>query len=208
MPAVCTADASNNYPTTNCTLADAPAAVLPDGNILFAASNGYGDPGTHFFEFSSATSSPANSIAQVSDPLENASTQGAYTYNLLELPNGQILMRIALEVSMPLAFTWLLLALARRRARFLQTGSALLGVGAIAALILYPLDSIIRVLGEDKLASLPIGVIWTAVFIGYLLACAHIWRSALDSGLLLGVAISLGYFVLSFSIDHRLLAQS
>ena len=85
---------------------------------------------------------------------------------------------------------------------------ALFHVGAIAALILYPLDSIIRVLGEDKLASLPIGVIWTAVFIGYLLACAHIWRSALDSGLLLGVAISLGYFVLSLSIEHRLLAQS
>jgi hypothetical protein len=123
-------------------------------------------------------------------------------------PNGQILARIALEVGLPVTFTWLLLALARRRARFLQTASALLGVGAIAALILYPLDSIIRILGEDKLASLPIGVIWTAVFIGYLLACAHIWRSALDSGLLLGVGISLGYFVLALSIDHRLLAQS
>jgi hypothetical protein len=123
-------------------------------------------------------------------------------------PNGQILVRIVLEVGMPLAFTWAVLALARRRARFLQTASALLGVGAIAASILYPLDSAIRVLGEDKLASLPIGVIWTAVFIGYLLACAHIWRSALDSGLLLGVAISLGYFVLALSIDQRLLAQS
>jgi hypothetical protein len=123
-------------------------------------------------------------------------------------PNGQILMRIVLEVGLPLTFTWVLLALARRRARFLQTASALLGVGALAALILYPLDSAIRVLGEDKWASLPIGIIWTAVFIGYLLACAHIWRSALDSGLLLGVAISLGYFVLALSIDHQLLAQS
>jgi hypothetical protein len=123
-------------------------------------------------------------------------------------PNGQILTRIVLEVGMPLAFCWVLLTLARRRARFLQTASALLGVGALAALILYPLDSLIRVLGADKLAALPIGVVWTAVFIGYLLACAHIWRSALDSGLLLGVAISLGYFILALSIDHRLLAQS
>lgn len=109
---------------------------------------------------------------------------------------------------MPLAFTWVLLALARRRARFVQTATALLGVGALAALILYPLDSAIRVMGEDKWASLPIAVIWTAVFIGYLLACAHIWRSALDSGLPLGVAVTLGYFVLSLSIDHRLLAQA
>lgn len=123
-------------------------------------------------------------------------------------PNGQIPLRIVLEVGMPLAFTWTLLTLARRRARFLQTATALLGVEALAALILYPLDSAIRVIGEDKWATLPIGVIWTAVFIGYLLACAHIWRSALDSGLLLGVGISLGYLVLSISIGHRLLAQT
>ncbi|HXA99805.1 MAG TPA: hypothetical protein VNW05_04710 [Steroidobacteraceae bacterium] len=123
-------------------------------------------------------------------------------------PNGQIPLRIVLEVGMPLAFTWVFLALARRRVRFLQTGSALLGVGAFANLILYPLESLIRVMGEDKLASLPIGVIWTAVLIGYLLACAHIWRSALDSGLLLGVGISLGYFLSSNLIEHRLLAQA
>ena len=123
-------------------------------------------------------------------------------------PNGQILLRIALEVGMPLVFTWVLLALARRRGRFLQTATALLGVGALALLILYPLDSAIRMLGEDQLLALPIGVIWTAVFIGYLLACAHIWRSALDSGLLLGVGISLGYLLLSSLIEHRLLAQA
>jgi hypothetical protein len=123
-------------------------------------------------------------------------------------PNGQIPLRIVLEVGMPLAFAWVLLALARRRERFLQTATALLGVAALALLILYPLNSLIGVLGEDKLISLPIGVIWTAVFIGYLLACAHIWRSALDSGLLLGAGISLGYWILSSLIEHRLLAQA
>lgn len=123
-------------------------------------------------------------------------------------PNGQIPLRIALEVGMPLAFTWVVLALARRRARFLQTATALLGVGALALLILYPLDSLIHVLGQDQLMALPIGVIWAAVFIAYLFACAHIWRSALDSGLLLGVGISLGYFLLSSLIEHRLLAQA
>jgi hypothetical protein len=123
-------------------------------------------------------------------------------------PNGQIPLRIVLVVAMPLAFTWVLLALARRRARFLQTATALLGVGALAELILYPLNSLIGVMGEDKWASLPIGVISIAVFIGYLLAYAHIWRSALDSGLLLGVGISFGYLVLFMSIQHRLLTQA
>ena len=123
-------------------------------------------------------------------------------------PNGQIPLRILLEVGMPLAFTWVLLALARRRARFLQTATALLGVRALAQLILYPLDSLIGVMGEDKWTSLPIGVISIAIFIGYLLAWAHIWRSALDSRLVLGVAISLGYWLLSSLIEHRLLAQA
>src|SRR5580698_4554281 len=123
-------------------------------------------------------------------------------------PNGQIPLRIVLEVGMPLTFTWVLLALARSRERFLQTATALLGVGVLAELLLYPLNSLIGVLGEDKLISLPIGVLWTAVLIGYLLACAHIWRSALDSGLFLAVGISLGYFALSLSIEHRLLAQA
>jgi Divergent InlB B-repeat domain len=76
----------------NYDLADAPAAILPNGNILFAASPGFGQSPTHFFEFTSATSSPANSINQVADPVVNASTSGAFYYNFLALPNGQILM--------------------------------------------------------------------------------------------------------------------
>jgi hypothetical protein len=73
--------------TTPCDLADAPAAMEFNGNILFAASSGYGDNPTHFFEFAAG-----NTIHQVADPLYNASSSGAYYYNFLTLPNGQILM--------------------------------------------------------------------------------------------------------------------
>lgn len=78
-----------NVPTIssqNFDLADAPAALLPDGNILFAASPGYGKAPTHFFEFSSS-----NTIAQVADTVDYASSSGAYYYNFLVLPNGQIM---------------------------------------------------------------------------------------------------------------------
>jgi hypothetical protein len=70
-----------------CTLPDAPAATMPDDKILFAASSGYGEVPTHFFEYT-----PNNVITQVSDPLENSTKRGAYTYSLLDLPNGQVLM--------------------------------------------------------------------------------------------------------------------
>ncbi|HTV32623.1 MAG TPA: hypothetical protein VME69_05915 [Methylocella sp.] len=72
------------------TLPDAPAAMLPNGNILFAASPGYGNPPTHFFEFTSAAS--GNSINQVADDIYYASTSGAYLYEFLVLPTGQILV--------------------------------------------------------------------------------------------------------------------
>jgi hypothetical protein len=78
-----------NVPTIsgkNYDLADAPAALLPDGNILFAASPGYGNSPTHFFEFSTT-----NTIAQVADTKDYAGSSGAYYYNFLVLPNGQIM---------------------------------------------------------------------------------------------------------------------
>jgi FG-GAP-like repeat len=81
VPAVC---GSNG--TTSCNLADAPAAMLPNGNILFAASAGYLSAPTHFFEFTST-----NVINQVADDLYYASTSGAYYYSFLVLPNGQVL---------------------------------------------------------------------------------------------------------------------
>jgi hypothetical protein len=82
VPAVCGADG-----TVACTLADAPAAAMPDGNILFAASSGFGQAPTHFFEVGAD-----NSITQVSDPLLHSTMQGAFTYFFLDLPNGQVLM--------------------------------------------------------------------------------------------------------------------
>jgi hypothetical protein len=47
-----------------------------------------------------------------------------------------------------------------------------------------------------------VGLIW------YLLACANIWRSALDSRLSVGVAISVGYLLLSIVLEQQLLPDT
>jgi Divergent InlB B-repeat domain len=77
--------APNNYPYT---LADAPAAVLPDGNVLFAASPSYQTfvAPTHFFELNFSN----NTITQVGDTADAANC-GAYVHNFLLLPGGQVL---------------------------------------------------------------------------------------------------------------------
>ena len=116
--------------------------------------------------------------------------------------------RIVLSVCLPLAFAWGILLLARRRQRFLQTGIALLGVGVIAELVLYPIGSLIHVLGSDRVASVPLGVLMLAGLIWYLLACANIWRAALDSRLSLGILVSVGYLVLSIALEQQLLPDT
>jgi hypothetical protein len=56
-----------------------------------SAASGYGvASGTKFFEFTSATSSPANSIEQVASQ-PGASGNPAYVYDLLVLPTGEVL---------------------------------------------------------------------------------------------------------------------
>jgi hypothetical protein len=69
------------------TLDDAPAALEPNGKVLFAASPNYlrfVKP-THFFEFSTS-----NTIAQVADNADGPITP-SYFWNFLVLPTGQIL---------------------------------------------------------------------------------------------------------------------
>ena len=121
---------------------------------------------------------------------------------------GQIPARVGLSVGLPLAFAWLVLAIARQRQRFLQTGTALLGVAVLADLVLSPLDSLLKLLGDDHPASLLVAVLLMAGLIWYLLVCANIWRAALDARLGLGGAISVGYLLLSMVLVQQLMPGS
>ncbi len=89
----------------------------------------------------------------------------------------------------------------------MQTASALLGVEVLAEIVMYPVIAVLRVIGTDRLTSNPLGLLLSAAYIvgmiWYLLACANIWRAALDSGLLLGGVISVGYFMLSNVLEFQ-----
>jgi hypothetical protein len=122
--------------------------------------------------------------------------------------SDRILTRIALTVGLPLGFAWAVLVLARHRQRFLQTAIALLGVGVLGQLVLYPIGSLIHVIGSDRLAALPLGILMLLGMIWYLLACANIWRAALDSRLSIGVVVSVGYFLLSMVLEQQLLPDT
>jgi hypothetical protein len=123
-------------------------------------------------------------------------------------PGDRILLRVVLSVGLPLLFAWAVLSLTRHRQRFLQTGSALLGVAVLAELVLYPLGSLLNVVGADRFVSVPLGLLLFVGLVWYLLACANIWRAALDSGIGVGLAVSVGYLLLSMVLEQQLLPDA
>jgi hypothetical protein len=129
--------------------------------------------------------------------------------SLLPSPAGDhLFIRIALSVGLPIAWTWVVLVVARHRQRFLQTASALLGIAALSEAFFYPLGWLMHALGQDDPIAdsikflLLVGVIW------YLLACANVWRAALDSRLSVGIVLSLAYFLGSVLLEYRLLPDT
>src|SRR5262249_28308556 len=65
--------------------ADAPAALLPNGNILFAASPGLFMTPTNYFELSTTN------VISPTAARGNASADASYVVNFLVLPTGQVL---------------------------------------------------------------------------------------------------------------------
>jgi len=73
-------------PNMPCTLADAPAALLPNGNVLFVASVGKFNTPASFFEYDPAANT-FKSVPGTSD----ADRITSFYVNFLTLPTGQIL---------------------------------------------------------------------------------------------------------------------
>jgi hypothetical protein len=66
-------------------IADGPAALLPNGNVLVMASPGFFSTPSHFFEFNGST------LSQVAEP-PGAAGDSSYVGRMLVLPTGQILL--------------------------------------------------------------------------------------------------------------------
>jgi hypothetical protein len=75
--------------STTYIMADAPAATLPDGNVLAEAGPGYGQTPAHFWELKTSKKGVVTAT-QVNDNKTVASSSD-FTGNLLPLPTGQVL---------------------------------------------------------------------------------------------------------------------
>jgi hypothetical protein len=80
--------AGPDFPLSNYYCDDAPAVLLPSGNVLVQASPGTATP-SHFWEFSMSKKG-ATKLTQVDDPT-TAPDVAAFYGRFLELPTGQVL---------------------------------------------------------------------------------------------------------------------
>lgn len=80
------------FPVSGYDAADAPAATLPDGNVLVQASPGVFNTPSHFFEYNINKKNEKNggTLVQVNDPKQAGGTS-SFEGNLLVLPTGQVL---------------------------------------------------------------------------------------------------------------------
>lgn len=125
---------------------------------------------------------------------------------LLPAPGTHVLLAAVLAVVAPLCFTWIVLALTKRRHRLLQTGSAVLGIDALVGLLNLPLEAASRAVGAG--GSLPplLALLSYALLVAYLLANMNVWRAALDTWLISAGLVSLGYVVMQLVIGQELVS--
>lgn len=115
-----------------------------------------------------------------------------------------VLARTAVDLALTLPFFWLLLAITRRTHRFRQTINAALGV----YVLLTPVIIVLLLLWNQARSNEALALLLTASFtifmIWYLLIVGHILRSALDTGLVTGFAISVTWLVVTVAISRSL----
>jgi len=120
----------------------------------------------------------------------------------LDLPVTRAFGAAVLDAGALAAFTALALAARGRRARLLQTLTALLGSGVVLGACALPVGLWLRAAGRD--AAVP-QLLWLTLFVWSIAVSAHIYRHALEVHYAIGVAVSVMYVWLLINIAFLLL---
>jgi hypothetical protein len=124
---------------------------------------------------------------------------------LPHIGRNELLKRTAISVGLPLIWTWCLLAVSGRRARFVQTGTALAAVQVIFGVLLYPVLSLQQSFTQTDPRYALAASLLLILFIWQLIACAGIWRAALEVGWLLALGLAIAYVPLELYVSKWLL---
>jgi hypothetical protein len=109
-----------------------------------------------------------------------------------------------LEPLLLLGWTWLVLRILGRGARFLQTATAVFGANAMLGVAMYlPLQVLLTATGSGPASGLAQAVAWLQV-IAFALVTGRILKVATDTNLFTGIMVALTYVVLVIMLLAKL----
>lgn len=119
-------------------------------------------------------------------------------------PFSETVGPMTLDVTFCLAFFWLVLTIAQRQRRYLQTVTALLGAETFLTLIAIPLLVLRPATDGGETLTTPTIILLTAVLLWSIDIGGYILSRALDQAYIVGVTIMVGYVVSSFMLGELL----
>lgn len=102
------------------------------------------------------------------------------------------------------AFTYLVLQALNRRSRFLQTFSAILGVGILFNLLSWPVFSILADVSVSESLKTSMSLVFLMLISWEVLVKAHIFRHALEMKMFGALALSFSLFFISVALSQLL----
>ena len=112
-----------------------------------------------------------------------------------------------LELAMLVTFVAALLYLLNKAARINQTLAAMAGAGSLLGLVAFPLILLQGPVPEQGTQPLALSLVWVALLLWNLVVSAHILRHALSSSFTIGLAVSIGYLIISTQVAVMLFPQ-
>ena len=101
-------------------------------------------------------------------------------------------------------FTYLVLQALNRRSRFLQTFSAILGVGILFNLLSWPVFSVLSDVSVSEALKASMSLVFLMLISWEVLVKAHIFRHALDMKMFGALALSFSLFFISIALSQLL----
>jgi hypothetical protein len=114
------------------------------------------------------------------------------------------LFYIVLDPLLLMGWTWLILRILGRDARFLQTASALFGANAVLGFFVYlPLQVLGNAVGAGQASGLAQTVAWLQVIV-FALVSGRILKLATDTNLFTGIMLAITYVVIVITVLSQL----
>ena len=113
---------------------------------------------------------------------------------------AQAVANMVLDAALLSAFSYTCLALLKYRARFVQTVSALAGIGIVYHLLAWPLFIQIQDVQASEQGAAIFGLLMLSLISWQVLVFAHVFRHAMQMSMGRALALSFGYLFLSMAV--------